>query len=484
MREELKRVAIALVLAALVDGGWAAERLWPRHPDPVVATAAPVVTLDGDHLALQVPAAALTAEVGTYSEELPAYLNSQFLWSQVTQQHNGTEVVLSQSAGGEAPDYRIYLVLSKDLLTALPFLSTLEDEGCISHYRLTYWTASDLEYQQAASQVLEASYNLPAPMPFDALDTRDVIGPLTHFILFKSRTDLRVRERIAPAPAAPTLAEARRQAEDIIDVARFYHLPLDQFAGIAAQENNYINADGDLKHAIWKRRADPGDVILKRRRGRVLVSDYSMGEWQISVESMRFAHLLYMRDDRDYALLPARLRPSGDFRADVARPDVLTTYAGLLFRHLIDHFQGDLTLALGAYNGGSGDPQPAYSASVAVAAASARRTVEASTALVGWQVIPVEIIPYSLPPQTGFRPTFADTIRGDANEVIDEIADRVQTYRNRGRTTHEVAESQVSGAARRSIGTDGGSPGNHSGGLGRREGVYTVSAQEPDGSSQ
>ena len=484
MREGLKQAAVALVLAALVGGGWAADRLWPWHPDPIVATATPIVTLNGDQVALRVPAAALTAEVGTYSEELPAYLNSQFLWSRVMQQHYGTEVVLSQSAGGEAPDYRIFLVLPKDLLTALPFLSTLVDEGCISRYQLAYWSASDLEYQQAASQVLEASYNLPAPMPFDALDERDMIGSLTHFILFKSRTDVRVRERIGPALAAPTVADARRQAGDIIDVARFYHLPLDQFAGIAAQENNYLNVDGDLKHAIWKRRADPGDVVLGRRRGRVLVSDYSMGEWQISRESMRFAHLLYMRDDRDYALLPARLRPSGDFRADAARPDVLTTYAGLLFRHLIDHFEGDIAMALGAYNGGCGDPQPAYSASVAVAAASARRTVEESTALVGWQVIPVEIIPYS-PPQTGFRPTFSDAIRGDANQVIDEIASRAERFRSIRRKTHEVAESQPAAADDRGDSAPASGLQDAVRSVQRsRHGVYTVAEPVPTGNSQ
>jgi len=485
MRERLQRAAVTLVLAALVGGGWAAKRLWPWHPEPTVATSAPIVTLNGDRLALQVPAAALAAEVGSYSEEVPAYLNSQFLWSRVMQQHNGTEVVLSQSASDEKQVYRVYLVLPKDLLTALPFLSTLKDEGCISDYQLGYWSVSELEYRQAASQVLEASYSLPAPMPFDALDERDVIGPLTHFILFKSRTDVRVRERIATAPAAPTLAQARRQAQDIIDVARFYHLPLDQFAGIAAQENNYLNVDGDLKHAIWKRRADPGDVVLERRRGRVLVSDYSMGEWQVSAESLRFAHLLYMRDDRDYALLPARLRPSGDFRADAARPDVLTTYAGLLFRHLIDHFQGDLTLALGAYNGGSGDPQPAYSASVAVAAASARRTVEESTALAGWQVIPVEIIPYSLPPQAAFRPTFTDTVSGDANEVIDEIADRVQRLRSAQREMREVAESQPAAVDGRGNGAlTSRLASSVSGVHGNRAGFYTVAEPASAGNSQ
>jgi hypothetical protein len=442
MREALTRAAAAIVLAALVGAGWAGERLWPRKLDPAVAMAAPTVTLQDGRLALRVPAAALAAEVGSYSDELLAYLNSQYLWSRVTAQKNGAEVVLAQSAGTGKPAYRIFVVPPNDLLTAIPFLSTLEAEGYISDYRLHYWSASELQYRQAASQVLEASYELPAPVSFDAMDTREIIGPLTRFILFKARTDRRVRERIAPVPPLLTEAEARREARDIIDVAGFYHLPLDQFAGIAAQENNYLNVDGDLTHAIWKRRAAPGDIVLKRRRGRVLVSDYSMGVWQVSLESLRFAHLLYERDDRSYALLPARLRPSGDFRLDEIRPEVLTTYAGLIFRHLIDHFQGNIALALGAYNGGCGDPNAHYSASVALAAASARRTVEQSTALNGWQVIPVRIIPYSLPPRADARPTLADELRGEANELVGKIMDRVQKYRSRDRKPRELAESR------------------------------------------
>lgn len=488
MREALKRAAVALVLAALVGAGWATERLWPRHLDATVATAAPVVTLQDDRLALRVPAAALAAEVGSYSDELLAYLNSQYLWSRVTEQKDGTEVVLAvlaQSAGNVEPTYRIFVVPPNDLLTAIPFLSTLEAEGYISHYRLHYWSASELEYRQAASQVLEASYNLPVPVSFDAMDTRELTGPLTRFILFKARTDRRVRERIPPVPPALTAAEARRQAEDIIDVARFYHLPLDQFAGIAAQENNYLNVDGDLTHAIWKRRAAPGDVVLKRQSGRVLVSDYSMGVWQVSLESLRFAHRLYMRDDRSYALLLARLRPSEDFRLDAKRPEVLTTYAGLIFRHLIDHFQGNIALALGAYNGGCGAPNAHYSASVALAAASARRTVEQSTALNGWQVIPVQIIPYSLPPKTDVRPTLADSLRGEANELIGKIMDRVHSYRSRNPKTREIAESANDDADQREAPGSSASAGEmRSGASGDRAGIYTVAAPAASGSSK
>jgi soluble lytic murein transglycosylase-like protein len=62
---------------------------------------------------------------------------------------------------------------------------------------------------------------------------------------------------------------------------------------------------------------------------------------------------------------------------------VLTTYAGLLFRDLLDRFGGDSTLAVGAYNGGPGRPNLRYEAGVRMAAEHARRVLEQAAALNG-----------------------------------------------------------------------------------------------------
>jgi hypothetical protein len=63
----------------------------------------------------------------------------------------------------------------------------------------------------------------------------------------------------------------------MIIVARFYKVPLASFMGIAALENNYMILSGDLEHAVWKRRAQEGDIVLKRRGLRVLVLNYATG---------------------------------------------------------------------------------------------------------------------------------------------------------------------------------------------------------------
>ena len=137
-------------------------------------------------------------------------------------------------------------------------------------------------------------------------------------------------------------------------------------------ENNYLDVQGDLEHTTWKRKAEPGDIVLKRRRGRVLVKNYSLGPWQITRETLRYAHELFLHDKRDYSALPERLRPSRQLNFDSLDGHVLTTYAGLLLRDLLDHFDGDIEQAVGAYNGGISNPNLQYAAGVQQVAQYAR----------------------------------------------------------------------------------------------------------------
>jgi hypothetical protein len=128
------------------------------------------------------------------------------------------------------------------------------------------------------------------------------------------------------------------------------------------------------------------------------VSDYSIGTWQISRETLRYAHLLYLKDTRNYELLPARLRPPEKLDLNSLNDQVLTTYAGLLLRDLLDHFGGDVDKAIGAYNGGVRSPNPAYTSGVKTVAEYARRVIEHSTALDGQA--PVETKPAQAQPLT------------------------------------------------------------------------------------
>ena len=55
--------------------------------------------------------------------------------------------------------------------------------------------------------------------------------------------------------------------------------------------------------------------------------------------------------------------------------DVLTTYAGLLIRDLLDRFHGDMAMATGAYNGTIRHPNLRYAEGVELVASYARRVI-------------------------------------------------------------------------------------------------------------
>jgi hypothetical protein len=241
----------------------------------------------------------------------------------------------------------------------------------------------DVRSLEKQTAVFDAAYNMPVKRKLEQLPRPAVAAYLRRFLRFKSNTDPRIRRKIEPVPEPLSSEDAQRLAGDIITVAEFYSLPLDFFLGIGAMENNYMNVRGDLDHSIWKRRPAPDDVVLERRRGRVRILNDSAGVWQITRETLRYAHKLVREDKRKYTALPEHLRPPAQLDMHHVSPQVLTTYAGILLRDLLDLFDGDAVLAAAAYNGGKHRPNLKYGEGVERAAAHARRVLEQSAALNG-----------------------------------------------------------------------------------------------------
>ncbi|MCC6859375.1 MAG: hypothetical protein IT158_12475 [Bryobacterales bacterium] len=378
----------ALLLAA---AGWIAYRTWPRDlllrgPAPPC----PRLRLEARPPVLHAAGAALVATVETFRDELYAYLYFEYLRSRSEIDQARVSLRAVESGGG--PQYEIRLLLDTDLLASVPYLAQLKADRLISGFELSYADETELASIRQVTALFVAAYNFPVRRKLESLPDAHVLSPLSRFILFKSKTDRRVRERIEPVPPELSPEEAGQVAADILAVARFYELPLDFFLGIGAMENNYMTIAGDAGHAVWKRRAQPGDIVLKRRRGRVLVSNFSTGLWQITRETLRQAHKLYLKDTRDYSALPERLRPPREVDLDNIEPGPLTTYAGVLVRHLLDSFDGDVEKAVGAYNGGPGNPNLKYAAGVAAAAEHARQVVERAAVLNGQRVAETRFI--------------------------------------------------------------------------------------------
>lgn len=368
------RALAAVFLSALALTSWTADRLWPRHIRLAAHHRHLGPKIQGRHIALPFSNEVACAEIASFDDQLEAFLRYEYLRGR--DQDDASRIFLTADRAGKRIFYKIFLLTENDQLTAIPRLNRMQAHGLITHYELVAWTRQNLALAQQQSRMFENAYNVPTEQKLETLPSFQLLPALADLLVFKSQTDWRIVGQRSQAPQPLTHHQALRLASDILDVAHFYNLPLDYFLGVGAMENNFMDVNGDLTHAVWKKRAERGDIVLERGRKRVLVSDYSIGTWQISRETLRAAHQLYLKDKRHYDQLPPRLRPSHDLDLESVHSEVLTTYAGLVLRDLLDRFGGDVDQAIGAYNGGIRNPNPAYAAGVKNVALYARRVLE------------------------------------------------------------------------------------------------------------
>src|SRR6266478_395692 len=375
-------LCLTAALLAFAACAYTDYRLWPLDLQAPRYPVLPAPKFQGNQLVLPFAPGIAAAEVATFHDQLEAFLHFEYLRGrEVRSGNDSSRVLLTAFDTSSGPSYKIFIVSDNDLLTAVPRLTQLEGRNLIAHYDLNTWTQKDFSYYQQQSHTFDVAYGVPTEQKLESLSSFQLLPALARFLVFKSQTDNRVMERADSAPRPLTREQATQLAADILDVAQFYSLPLDYFLGVGAMENDYMDVNGDLTHAVWKKRAQRGDIVLRRTRKRVMVSDYAIGTWQITRETLRAAHVLYLKDKRDYNLLPARLRPPRELDVNSVSDAVLTTYAGLLLRDLLDHFGGNVDKAIGAYNGGVKTPNPAYASGVKTVADYARRILEHASAL-------------------------------------------------------------------------------------------------------
>ena len=364
-------IPYSLLLAAAC--GWFLYRFRVLPMPKFDHTALPVVRVVDGQTVVSMPNGNLVGLVGQYPDELTAYLRFQYLAGVPAVQ--GAEVLMISTEVSEKPVYNLYLVVPNDLLSSGRRLAKLQIDRYIDRFSLDSPPGAELDTWRKQTALFDAAYKQPVKQRLLQLPASQLQSAVATFILFKNSTDKRAREQIVPIDKVLSEKESLQFAADMIDVAKFYDIPLSMLLGIGAMENNYMDVRGDLNHSAWKRHAEPGDIVLKRRKGRVLVSNYSQGPWQITRETLRYAHRLYLKDKRDYSKLPERLRPPRTLDLDKVDSHILTTYAGLLLRNLLDYFHGDAAKAAGAYNGGRVKPNMQYAEGVNMVADYAHRVL-------------------------------------------------------------------------------------------------------------
>ena len=150
---------------------------------------------------------------------------------------------------------------------------------------------------------------------------------------------------------------------DIVAVSNLYDIPI-EFSLLADGERLHECAGATSNHTIWKRLrfrrhcsgtkapAGAGSRLRLRR----------LADHAALVALCPFA--LSARQTRYLFRVTDRLRPPKRLDVNDVAPEILTTYAGLLLRDLLDRFQGDVAKAAGAYNGGVRNPNLKYAAGV------------------------------------------------------------------------------------------------------------------------
>jgi hypothetical protein len=374
-------LCVAAGMLAFAACGYTDYRLWPMDLPASGHPRVPVAAIQNKRLVIPFSPGVPAAEIATFNDQLEAFLRFEYLRGREARAgHDTSHMLLTAVNTPKGPRYKIFVVTENDLLTAVPQVASLEGRNLISHYEFYTWLQKDYPYYQQQSHMFDVAYDVPTEQKLETISSSKLLPALAQFLIFKSQTDNRVVDGSDSAPRPLTREQATQLATDILDVAHFYDLPLDYFMGVGAMENDYMDVNGDLTHAVWKKRAQRGDIVLRRTRKRVMVSNFAIGTWQITRETLRAAHQLYLRDKRDYGQLPARLRPPRELDLNSVDDAVLTTYAGLLLRDLLDHFGGDVEKAIGAYNGGVRAPNPDYASGVKTVADYARRILEHASA--------------------------------------------------------------------------------------------------------
>ncbi len=331
-------------------------------------------------------------KIGEFDDALSAYLMFDYLRSQDLLR--GRQVLLIAHSASVERHYSVWVRLPDDVLTGVETAAALKGNHLTPVLEESWITNGELYgYLRQTSAFIEA-YNCQDFPKLEEISSSELQLYVRQFISFKASVDPRTWNG-SPHPLSPlSLEDAESLAADIVEAARFYDVPVDLLLGIGAMENNFLNAPGDLNNAVWKKEIGRDDIVLRRRGRKAWILNSSMGTWQITRQSLRYAHDLFLCDTRDYSRLPIELRPMEQLDMNFLSPHVLTTYAALLLQDLLQYFDGNVLLAAAAYNGTKLRPNLQYASGVENVASYARRVLGNAARMKRGVTTPPAVPPY------------------------------------------------------------------------------------------
>ena len=194
------RILTAVCLgAALCASGWIAFRTWPRKI--WLGTAPyPSVYFDHDIMIVPFPTETLLAEVGRFDDELSAYLWFDYLRTRPGVE--GSQILLTVSEKEGAPLYRIEVSRSEQCSGWIHFSRNSDRRLLLRASSLGFTTKQVTERKRETANLFVAACERPVEKEFKLLPRKQLLRPMVHFLVFKSRTDPRVRGRDESRPAS------------------------------------------------------------------------------------------------------------------------------------------------------------------------------------------------------------------------------------------------------------------------------------------
>ena len=143
--------------------------------------------------------------MGSFDNELSAYLWFDYVRSRPTVDQQ--QVLLTARERLNTPVYRIYVVVPNDAVEAIRYLAQLKAKGLILTRGddLVFSNPSEVEYARTQTALFLAAYNKPVQQNLETLSTKQLVPSVARFLIFKSRTDPRIRdgrEIFQPEPPA------------------------------------------------------------------------------------------------------------------------------------------------------------------------------------------------------------------------------------------------------------------------------------------
>jgi hypothetical protein len=110
-------------------------------------------------------------------DALSAYLRFDYIRSRPEVDEAAVFLTADETAHG--PDYRITILATNDVVTAIPYLAGLQARAIINGFKLTSTPAQRVRYLRQQTAIFVAAYNRPVRRKLDEIDPHGLAVPVS-----------------------------------------------------------------------------------------------------------------------------------------------------------------------------------------------------------------------------------------------------------------------------------------------------------------